>query len=85
MLQASYTNLVAIFIYYAGQSHAYPAMALEDFISFCQETALVGGQDGLLSEAAIMKCFNLTISQTNSFKKAGEKVLNRYEFLEVLV
>lgn len=62
VLQVSYSSLVAIFIYYAGQSHSYPAMAQEDFMEFCRETALVGGQQGLLSEVAIMKCFTLTIS-----------------------
>lgn len=37
-------------------------MAVDDFMIFCRETGLVGGQQGLLSDAAIMKCFTLTIS-----------------------
>ena len=32
-----------------------------------------------------MKCFTETIQSTNNLKQKGEKQLNRYEFLEILV
>ena len=42
VLQQHYTALVAVFIFYAGQSHAYPALSVEDFQTFCRETGLLG-------------------------------------------
>jgi len=31
VLQAEYAKIVAVFLFYSGQSHAYPSMAVEDF------------------------------------------------------
>ena len=33
----------------------------------------------------MLKCFNETIVSTNTLKKSGDRNLNRYEFLEILV
>lgn len=42
VLQLHYQDLNAVFIYYSGQSHAYPAISIEDFISFCEECGIIG-------------------------------------------
>ena len=39
----------------------------------------------LINEANLMKCFSETIVSTNKYKKSGEKMLHRYEFIEIIV
>ena len=41
VLRKHFEDLNAVFIYYSGQSHAYPAIAIEDFISFCEECGIL--------------------------------------------
>ena len=83
VLQKQFHMLNAIFLFYAGQSHTYPSIAIEDFSNFTEECNLV--QNGLITEVALRKCFTETIVSTNNFKQSGEKSLCRYEFLEILV
>ena len=73
----------AIFLFYSGQSHAYPAIAIEDFMSWAEECGLTSAK--LINEANLMKCFTETIVSTNKYKKSGEKMLHRYEFVEIIV
>lgn len=51
---------------------------------FCQEVGLLG-QGSPLKESDLMKCFTQTIATGSNHKSSGEKCLNRYEFLEILV
>ena len=83
MLRKHFEDLNAVFIYYSGQSHAYPAIAVEDFISFCEECGILS--HSVINEKTLQRCFQETTVSTNSYKKTGEKSLFRYEFLEILV
>ena len=72
-----------MFLFYVGQSHTYPALSEEDFLSFAVECNLV--QETSLDQEALVKCFQETIVSTNNLKKSGESILYRYEFIEVIV
>ena len=83
VLQGAYQRLNATFLFYAGMSHAYPALTYDDFQFFAQEAGIL--QSDYINDAAMLKCFNETIVSTNTLKKSGDRNLNRYEFLEILV
>lgn len=83
VLQKNYHIINATFLFYAGQSYAYPALAIEDFSSFAEECGLL--DEGMLSEVSLMKCFTETYASTNGPKRNNEKSLYRFEFLEILV
>ena len=42
-------------------------------------------ESNLINEANLLKCFTETIVSTNKYKKSGEKMLHRYEFVEIIV
>ena len=83
VLSIHFESLNAVFLYYSGQSHCYPAIAIEDFISFAEECGILS--KNLINEKTLLKCFQETTVSTHGFKKTGEKSLFRYEFLEILV
>jgi len=56
---------------------------VEDFQIFVQERQILS--QNLMTEGTLMKCFTETIQSKNNLKQKGEKQLNRYEFLEILV
>ena len=83
VLQENFESINNIFLFYSGQSHAYPAIAKEDFMGLAEESFLVS--QGLISERMLNKCFAESVLSENKYKKSIEKTLNRYEFIEVLV
>jgi hypothetical protein len=63
-------------------SESYPAMGMKDFTTFCYRSKIL---DRNLNLATMDRLFITTNVSNNGYKDSSERLLHRYEFIEMIV
>lgn len=80
--EKNYLRLKNIYLYYIANSKSYPRMNVQDFSRLCSRSKIF---DRNLNTQTMERNFVATNASTNGYKNPSDKVLNRYEFLELLI
>ena len=80
-IEKHYLRLKNIFLFYVAKSESYPTIGMKDFTSFCYRSKIL---DRNLNLATMDRLFITTNVSNNPFKNSSERLLHRYEFLEMI-
>ena len=81
-LEKHYAMLKNIFLFYISKSNSYPTMDVNDLERFCYISKIY---DRNMNKSTIDRHLIATNVSNNPYKNSADRVLNRYEFMELLV
>ena len=82
VLEKHYFKLKNIFLFYITKSQSYPTMDVNDLERFCYTSKIF---DRNLNKSSLDRLLIATNVSNNPYKNSADRVLQRYEFLEILV
>jgi hypothetical protein len=81
-IEKYYLKIKNIFLHYVANSDTYPAIGIKEFTTFCYRSKIL---DRNLNLATMDRLFITTNVSTNGYKDSSERLLHRYEFIEMIV
>jgi hypothetical protein len=81
-LEKHYFKLKNIFMFYISKSESYPTMNVNDLERFCYTSKIF---DRNMNKSTLDRHLIATNVSNNPYKNSADRVLNRYEFMELLV